>query len=117
MKIYNYHPHTGVFVGEGVADPSPLEENVWLVPAHATEIAPPPFGADSQAVFENGGWRIESIQSEEIQKPDPKAVAAGEARGYLYSTDWYVIRKMETGEEIPQEVSEKRAAARIVLSE
>ena len=35
------------------------------------------------------------------------------AINYLNSTDWYTARKIETGKEIPQEVLEKRAQARI----
>lgn len=34
------------------------------------------------------------------------------ARDYLTATDWYVIRKLETGKEIPADVLEKRQAAR-----
>ena len=37
---------------------------------------------------------------------------ASEARSYLASTDWYVVRRSETGEPIPQDVMDKRAAAR-----
>lgn len=35
-----------------------------------------------------------------------------EARSYLAYTDWYVVRKQETGEEIPAEILEARQAAR-----
>lgn len=35
-----------------------------------------------------------------------------EARAYLASTDWYVIRLQETGEAIPPDVLEARAEAR-----
>lgn len=35
-----------------------------------------------------------------------------EARAYLSSTDWYVIRLTETGEPVPEEVSRKRKSAR-----
>jgi hypothetical protein len=34
------------------------------------------------------------------------------ARRYLAETDWYVIRFQETGEAIPQEILDERAAAR-----
>jgi len=34
------------------------------------------------------------------------------AREYLATTDWYVIRKLETGTDIPADVSQKRAEAR-----
>ena len=35
-----------------------------------------------------------------------------EARAYLASTDWYVIRKAETGIDIPEDILELRSAAR-----
>jgi hypothetical protein len=38
--------------------------------------------------------------------------ARHEARAYLAATDWMVTRKAETGKAIPQEVRDKRAAAR-----
>lgn len=34
------------------------------------------------------------------------------ARAYLNSTDWYVIRLNETGTPIPEEIIQKRKAAR-----
>ena len=37
---------------------------------------------------------------------------ASESRSYLASTDWYVVRRSETGEPIPQDVMDKRSAAR-----
>jgi len=40
-----------------------------------------------------------------------------EARAYLQDTDWYVTRRIETGSIVPREVGEKRAAARVVLSD
>lgn len=39
------------------------------------------------------------------------------ARNYLAETDWYVIRKTETGDAIPQEILDKRAAARASIVE
>jgi hypothetical protein len=36
---------------------------------------------------------------------------------YLRDTDWYVIRKSDTGDEIPVEVITKRAECRIKVSE
>jgi uncharacterized protein (DUF427 family) len=39
-----------------------------------------------------------------------------EAREYLKSTDWYAHRLAETQKAIPQDILEKRAAARLLLS-
>ena len=38
-----------------------------------------------------------------------------EARQYLNDTDWYATRKMETGVEIPEDVTIKRAEARALI--
>ena len=35
-----------------------------------------------------------------------------EAKYYLYSTDWYIIRQQETGKAIPEEIAIKRKEAR-----
>ncbi|MDF0604388.1 tail fiber assembly protein [Neisseriaceae bacterium TC5R-5] len=56
--VYAYHPQTGEYLGETVADRSPLEQaEVWLIPAHATEFAPPSAGEQEVAVFEDGAWK------------------------------------------------------------
>lgn len=39
---------------------------------------------------------------------------AERAKAYLDSTDWYVVRFSETGVPIPEEVSAKRAEARLL---
>lgn len=57
MDIYNYSNITGEYVGTSQADPSPLEQGVWLIPANATEIAPPSVTGNEVAVFENGAWQ------------------------------------------------------------
>ncbi|QIH05132.1 MULTISPECIES: hypothetical protein [unclassified Pseudomonas] len=40
---------------------------------------------------------------------------ANEAREYLRQTDWLVVRKLETGKEVPADVAEKRAEARSLI--
>lgn len=39
MKIYNYDDN-GIFINEGIADESPLEPGVSLIPANATTAEP-----------------------------------------------------------------------------
>lgn len=47
---------------------------------------------------------------------DPTEQAIMEAHMYLAETDWYVVRKFETGKAIPQEVLVKRAEAREAIT-
>jgi hypothetical protein len=42
--------------------------------------------------------------------------SAAEARQYLGDTDWMVTRMAETGVPVPDDVRDKRAAARAILS-
>lgn len=58
QTVHNYHPDTAAYVSSGLADESPLEPGVFLVPAHATTIEPPATGTHEAAIFVNGGWRI-----------------------------------------------------------
>lgn len=37
---------------------------------------------------------------------------ASEAREYLRQTDWLVVRKLETGKEMPADIAERRVEAR-----
>jgi len=49
------------------------------------------------------------------QEEDPQGIINLEALSYLSSTDWYVVRKFETGAAIPQDVLIKRAEARAAI--
>ena len=53
-----------------------------------------------------------------LTAPTPEQLAEqakAEARAYLNSTDWYVIRQTETGVAIPENVLAKRAECRELL--
>ena len=51
--------------------------------------------------------QVSRVTPEQLQ-----AAKNAEARAYLASTDWYVIRKTETGVEIPADILAARQAAR-----
>ena len=54
----------------------------------------------------------------QINTPSPEQILEqqiAEASQYLQATDWYYARKAETGEEVPEEVVQKRVQAREFL--
>lgn len=77
MQIYHYDPTTLLLLAIGQADPSPLEEGVFLIPAHATEVAPPDFDPSSHFCrFVDGGWVLAEIpQPEPEPPPEPPTTA------------------------------------------
>lgn len=60
MIIYNYNATTGEYISQSEADLSPLEQNVYLLPSNATEIAPPEVQSNQIACFLEGDWVIKS---------------------------------------------------------
>lgn len=58
MIVYDYIPETGEYKGTSEAQESPLEPGVYLIPAHATTIAPPEADAGHVAVFAGGAWTL-----------------------------------------------------------
>ena len=56
------------------------------------------------------------MKSQEAAKVKQEAINK-EARDYLASTDWYVVREMETGVPAPQEIKDARQEARLKVSE
>lgn len=51
MRIYNYDSNTKEYLNDSNADKDPLEEDGWLIPAHATTIRPPVAVAKQARVF------------------------------------------------------------------
>ena len=86
-------------------------EHIAMLRAKATE-----FGTELGEYEE----LIAECESKFVYPSDEEVAAElashtkAEALAYLASTDWYVTRKAETGVEIPEEVSIKRAEARLV---
>lgn len=72
MKIYNYAPETGIFHAEGLADESPLEPGVFLIPAYATTLKPPKATLPKVAVFMDGKWIVETLPPPPEPEPEPE---------------------------------------------
>lgn len=60
MEIYCAHPLTGEYLGPSTADPDPLAEGNWLIPAHAYPDAPPsiPHGQAAQRSEDGSSWHL-----------------------------------------------------------
>jgi hypothetical protein len=68
MLVYNYD-YDGCFIGVSEADESPLEPNVYLIPAYATTVEVPQFNEGFIPVWNGESWDIKDI-SLEIPKPE-----------------------------------------------
>lgn len=69
MKIYNYEEN-GKFAGISKADPSPLEPDTYLIPALATDKAPP-IAKDGFEIYWNGtAWEYREAPKEKPEQPN-----------------------------------------------
>lgn len=59
--IYHYNSDTGGYIGQGMADPSPVNPDTPIIPAFATTKAPPNEKDGYKAVFINGLWKLKKI--------------------------------------------------------
>jgi hypothetical protein len=71
MNIYHYIADSGIFYAEGMADKSPLEPGVYLIPAYATTVAPPVVVEPEIAVFKDGAWSVEVLPPPPEPEPEP----------------------------------------------
>lgn len=80
MKIYYYSSESGVLLGEGVADESPLEPGVWLIPAYAAADEPPATTKGFRVVRAGNEWQVQPIPEPVPEpKPEPEAPPSVEA--------------------------------------
>jgi hypothetical protein len=90
--IYNYHPETKVLLGESKADKSPLEKDVFLIPAFATDVAPPKPVLGKDIVFNGKEWGFIDIPKEPEPEPEPAIDLGKKARSVrdhlLSQSDW-----------------------------
>ncbi|GHS88607.1 tail assembly protein [Synergistales bacterium] len=54
--VYSYHPVTGEYMGDVIADVNPKEPGKYLNPAHSTETAPPVVNAQNKPVWDGSAW-------------------------------------------------------------
>lgn len=123
MKIYNYDDN-GIFINESLADESPLEPGVFLIPACSTTIEPPEykdgfyikFNSElNEFVYEEKPIEVKEADnelSEEELEAQLQEQANAEARAKLNGLDWKVIRELErvmlTGTDLNLEREELR---------
>lgn len=57
-KIVFQTDHLGIYTGQTYADPSPLEENVWLIPGGCVETPPPDIPEFKAARWDGSVWKL-----------------------------------------------------------
>lgn len=57
-KIVYQYDIAGMFTGETVADESPLEPGVFLIPARCVEVAPPDYSGDQWPRWNGANWEL-----------------------------------------------------------
>lgn len=85
MKVYNYNQE-GIYLGESLADESPLEPGIFLIPGNATEIAPPTIEQGFVPVFNGTEWEMKDIslqQTEPITGPIEEPVTENKTQAEL----------------------------------
>jgi hypothetical protein len=72
---------------------------------------------DAQGDFVVLDMKIVDAEAKRLQTINNQKKINQENLAYLDSTDWYVIRHADSGEAVPIEISEARAAARLLIVE
>ena len=57
-KIVYQPDHLGIYTGKTVADRSPLEPDVWLIPGGCVEVEPPAVPAKKAAFWDGRKWQL-----------------------------------------------------------
>lgn len=106
MRVYNYDEN-GFFINESIADESPLEPGVFLIPAYSTTVKPLEhkdgfyikFNSElNEFQYEEKPIEVKEATnelSEEELAEQLQSKANAEARSLLDSSDWKVIRELE----------------------
>lgn len=71
-KIVYQYDVAGMFTGETVADESPLEPGVFLIPARCTTVKPPQYAGDKCPRWNGAEWQLIAVTpANDNEKPDP----------------------------------------------
>lgn len=71
FKIVSQLDAAGYFIGDSIADRSPLEEDVWLIPAGCVDLPPPDVPAGQRARFVDGAFVFEDIPPPPLPPEEP----------------------------------------------
>lgn len=104
LNVYQTNAE-GIFIGCVQADPSPLEQGVWLVPAGCVETAPPKFAQGQQARWAQGTWHIEDIA------PSSPVLAIAAASPPTLTREAFCVAMIGVGIFTPQEATEAALGA------
>lgn len=116
MIIHHYNPDTFDFVTSGKADKSPLEQDVFLIPAFATSIAPPEYNSETQTCcFVDGAWLLAdkpapAAESEQLQKT-AEEIRVEAIKAELAAIDIKRIRPLAEGDAVWLKTFNDQAAA------
>lgn len=75
MKIVSQLNEDGYFAGPVIADESPLEPGVYLIPGGAIDVPPPEVPVGKVALWEGVSWKFEDARAP-APEPDPEPPAA-----------------------------------------
>ncbi|MEX0306022.1 MAG: hypothetical protein AB3N12_01435 [Ruegeria sp.] len=86
MNIFHFHPDTGEYLGQGIADRDPLDSDRYLIPYNATTEEPPTIGSNKVRVHLDGDWSVQD-----------------DYRGTEYWLDGQRFEITEIGEVVPED--------------
>lgn len=71
QKVVYQTNHELVLVGTGLADESPLEPGVWMIPGGCVELEPPTIPPGHRARYSSGTWIIEKLPAAAVEPEAP----------------------------------------------
>jgi hypothetical protein len=91
MLIHHYDPITGSYINSSIADESPLEPGVILLPAHATIIEPPEAREGFYRRFVFGIWGYTPIDGPIEEEPTPEPIPIDPLSIPLERLDFWLV--------------------------